>query len=140
MKAAMKSREKERLSVVRMVIAALKDEKIAKMSDLSDAEEVAVVTRMVKQRRDSANQYRDAGRPDLADNEESEVVILTEYLPPQLDEAAIDAAVAEAIAASGATAPAQMGKVMGLLTKQVAGQADMGVVSQKVKAALATGG
>jgi uncharacterized protein YqeY len=133
MKAAMKGGDKNRLGVIRLVNAAIKQREVDERIVLDDAQVLAVLEKMLKQRRDSITQFRAAGREDLAANEEFEVGVIQAYLPAQLSEAEIDAIVAEAIAAAGATGAKDMGKVVGLVKPQVAGRADMGQVSGLIK-------
>ena len=138
MKAAMKAGEKDRLATIRLINAALKQKEVDERIELDDAAVLAVLEKMVKQRKDSISQYEGAGRADLAAVEKAEMAIIQAYLPAQLSEAEIDAAIAAAIAEAGAgTGPAAMGKVMGVLKPKLAGKADMGLVSQRLKAALA---
>jgi hypothetical protein len=136
-KAAMKAREAERLGTLRLLTAAMKQREVDERITLDDAGVVAVIEKMLKQRKDSIAQYEQAGRQDLADVEKREMAILQAYLPEQLGEAEIAAIVAEAVAASGAVAPSDMGKVMAIVKPRVAGRADMGRVSALVKAKLA---
>jgi uncharacterized protein YqeY len=136
-KAAMKAREAERLGTLRLLTAAMKQREVDERITLDDAGVIGVIEKMLKQRRDSVAQYELAGRQDLADAEKREMAVLQAYLPQQLSEAEIAAIVAEAVAASGAAAPADMGKVMALVKPKVAGRADMGRVSALVKAKLA---
>ncbi|MES1935403.1 GatB/YqeY domain-containing protein [Salinisphaera hydrothermalis] len=136
MKSAMRARDKERLAVIRMVNAAIKQREIDDGTTLEDPDVLAVIEKMVKQRRDAESQYRDAGREELADAEAAEISVLEHYLPDQLSEAEIDAAVERAIADTGAESMRDMGKVMGQLKSELAGQADMAVVSQRLKAKL----
>lgn len=136
-KAAMKAREAERLGTLRLLTAALKQREVDERITLEDAGVVAVIEKMLKQRKDSIAQYEQAGRQDLADAEKREVAILSAYLPQQLSEAELAAAVAKAVADSGAKSPADMGKVMAIVKPLVAGKADMGKVSALVKARLA---
>lgn len=136
-KAAMKAREAERLGTLRLLTAALKQREVDERITLDDAGVVAVIEKMLKQRKDSIAQYEQAGRQDLADAEKREVAILSAYLPQQLSEAELAAAVAKAVADSGARSPADMGKVMAIVKPLVAGKADMGKVSALVKARLA---
>ncbi|WP_347556342.1 GatB/YqeY domain-containing protein [Robbsia sp. KACC 23696] len=138
MKAAMRARETERLGTIRLLLAAIKQREVDERITLDDAAVTAVVEKLIKQRRDSIEQYTNAGRTDLAEVEQAETVILEAYMPAQLDDAAIDAEVAAAIAASGAAGPQDMGKVMGRLKPALAGRADMTKVSARVKAALAS--
>lgn len=137
MKAAMKSGEKERLATIRLVNAAIKQREVDERITLDDAAVIAVLERMLKQRRDSVSQFEAAGREDLAAVERAEIAVIDAYLPARMDEAAISAAIAEAIAQTGAAGPAGMGKLMGALKPRLAGQADMGLVSALVKKALA---
>ncbi|HLT43731.1 MAG TPA: GatB/YqeY domain-containing protein [Luteimonas sp.] len=137
MKAAMKAGEKQRLGVIRLVNAAIKQREVDERIELDDAAVLAVLEKMVKQRKDSVSQYEAAGREDLAAIERAEIEVIDGYLPAKLDEAAIQAAIDEAIAATGATGPADMGKLMGVLKPKLAGQADMGQVSALVKKTLA---
>ncbi len=137
MKAAMKSGEKERLATIRLVNAAIKQREVDERITLDDAAVIAVLERMLKQRRDSVSQFEAAGREDLAAVERAEIAVIDAYLPARMDEAAISAAIAEAIAQTGAAGPADMGKLMGALKPRLAGQADMGLVSTLVKKALA---
>jgi len=136
MKSAMKAREAERLSTIRLLLAAVKQREVDERITLDDAGVVAVVEKMLKQRKDSVQQYEQAGRADLADREKAEMVILTGYLPQQLPDAELDAIVVAAVAESGAKAPSDMGKVMAIVKPKVAGKADMGKVSALVKAKL----
>ncbi len=142
-KSAMKSGDKARLSTLRLVTAALKDRELgigqgapAGGGALSEADIVAVLQKMVKQRRDSIEQYTAGGRPDLADKEQAEIVVLEEYLPKMMDEAATRAAIATLIAETGAAGPKDMGKVMGALKQKFAGQMDFGKASAWVKEVL----
>ena len=136
MKAAMRASDKERLSTIRMVQAAIKQREVDERITLDDAQVIAVLEKMVKQRKESITQFEQGGRPDLADKEKAEIALLTNYLPAQLSEAEVDALIKEAIAASGAASVKDMGKVMGLVKAQAAGRADMGAVSARIKAAL----
>ena len=137
MKAAMKSGDKERLATIRLVNAAIKQREVDERTELDDAAVLAVLEKMLKQRRDSVSQYEAAGRDDLAEIERREIAVIDVYLPAKLDEAAISAAIAEAITETGASGPADMGKLMGVLKPKLAGQANMGLVSALVKKALA---
>ena len=137
MKAAMKGGDKATLGVVRLVLAAIKQREVDERVELDDAQVLAVLEKMVKQRKDSVQQYAAAGREDLADIERAEIVVIERYLPEKMDEAAIRAAVDAAIAETGASGPADMGKLMGVLKPRLAGQADMGEVSRLVKQRLA---
>ncbi|HZH44498.1 MAG TPA: GatB/YqeY domain-containing protein [Lysobacter sp.] len=137
MKAAMKSGDKASLAAIRLINAAIKQKEVDERIEMDDAAVVAVLDKMVKQRRDSIAQYQAAGRADLADAEQAEIAVIERYLPAKLGETEIRAAVAAAIAETGAAGPADMGKVMGVLKPKLAGQADMGQVSALVKQALA---
>lgn len=136
-KLAMKARETERLGTLRLLTAAMKQREVDERITLDDAGVVAVIEKMLKQRKDSVGQYEKAGRQDLADVEKREMAILQAYLPQQLTEAEVAAIVAEAVAATGAAAPSDMGKVMAIVKPKLAGRADMGRVSALVKAKLA---
>ena len=139
MKTAMKAGDKPRLGVIRLVNAAIKQKEVDapkagnERAELDDAQVLAVLEKMVKQRRDSISQYDAAGRQDLADIERAEMAVIESYLPEKLDEAAILAAIDAAVAETGASGPADMGKLMGVLKPRLAGQADMGDVSKLVK-------
>ncbi len=133
MKAALKGGDKPRLGVIRLIMAAIKQREVDERIELDDEQILAVLDKMVKQRRDSIQQYEQAGRDDLADQEKFEVGILQEYLPEALSEDEIAAMVAEAISSSGASSMKDMGKVMGQLKPKVQGRADMGAVSAMVK-------
>ncbi|MGI9143181.1 MAG: GatB/YqeY domain-containing protein [Fluviibacter sp.] len=136
MKAAMKARETERLNAIRLLMAAIKQREIDERITLDDAAVAAVIDKLIKQRRDSINQYEQAGREDLAAAERAEIDVLTPYQPAQLSAEEVDAAVKAAISQTGAAGPADMGKVMGILKPQLAGKTDLAAVSQRVKAAL----
>ncbi|MEZ5851514.1 MAG: GatB/YqeY domain-containing protein [Hyphomicrobiaceae bacterium] len=134
MKSALKAGEKERLGVVRLMIAAMKSADLeAKSGELDDAGILAVLAKMVKQRRDSVTQYTSGGRPDLAAKEEAEIVIIEGYLPKMMSDEEAHAAITRAIAETGAAGPKDMGKVMGVLKAKHAGQMDMGKASGLVK-------
>ena len=137
MKAAMKGGDKGSLGVIRLVNAAIKQKEVDERIELDDAAVLAVLEKMVKQRKDSVSQYEGAGREDLAAIERAEIVVIERYLPAKLDEAAILAAIDAAIAQTGASGAADMGKLMGVLKPKLAGQADMGQVSALVKRRLA---
>lgn len=137
MKAAMKSGDKHGLGVIRLMLAAIKQREVDERIELDDAQVLAALDKMVKQRRDSVSQYEAAGRTDLSDIEKSEIVVIERYLPAKLGEAEIMAAIDAAIAETGATGPADIGKLMGALKPKLAGQADMGQVSALVKQRLA---
>jgi len=136
MKAAMKAREPERLSAIRLLLAAIKQREVDERKDLSDAEVVAVIEKMIKQRRDSIAQFQAAGRKDLVDNETFELNLLLGYLPKQLTDAEVAEEVSAAIAQTGAKGVPDMGKVMGALKGKLSGRADMGKVSALVKTKL----
>jgi uncharacterized protein YqeY len=137
MKSAMRASDKERLSTIRMVQAAIKQREVDERITLDDAQVIAVLEKMVKQRRESIVQFEAGGRADLADKEKAEIVVLSAYLPEQLTEAEIDALIQAAIAETGAASMKDMGKVMGAVKAKAAGRADMGAVSARIKAALA---
>lgn len=137
MKAAMKSGDKTRLGVIRLINAAIKQREVDERITLDDAQVLAALEKMLKQRRDSIAQYDSAGRDDLAGIERGEVEIIQSYLPAQLSADEITTAIAAAIAQTGAAGPQDMGKVIGALKAQIAGRADMGQVSALVKQALA---
>jgi uncharacterized protein YqeY len=133
MKAAMKSGDKARLAVVRLMLAAIKQREVDERIELDDAQVLAVLDKMVKQRRDSIQQYGDAGRDDLAAQETAEVEVIQEFLPAALSDDEIAAIIAAAIQESGAASMRDMGKVMGIVKPQVQGRADVGKVSGLVK-------
>jgi len=132
----MKGGDKPRLAVIRLINAAIKQREVDERIELNDEQVLAVLDKMVKQRRDSIKQYSDAGRSDLADAEQAEVEIIQEYLPAALSDDEIAAIIEQAIADTGAASMADMGKVMGKVKPQVQGRADMGAVSGLVKAKL----
>ena len=136
MKAAMKARETERLNAIRLLMAAIKQREVDERITLDDAAVAAVIDKLIKQRRDSINQYEQAGREDLAAAERAEIDVLAPYQPAQLSAEEVDAAVKAAISQTGAAGPSDMGKVMGILKPQLAGKTDLAAVSQRVKAAL----
>lgn len=138
MKDAMRAKEKERLGTIRMVQAAVKRKEIDDRVELDDAAVLAVIEKMLKQCKDSQQQYQDAGREDLAAKEAGDIAVLEEFMPAQMSEAEIDQAVRDAIAEVGASSAADMGKVMKVLTPQLKGRADMGTVSGRVKAQLSS--
>ena len=137
MKTALRAKDTARLSAVRLLLAAIKQREVDERIELTDTDVVAVIEKMLKQRRDSIRQYGNAGRQDLVQAEEFEVQILTGYMPSGLSEAEVEAAVAEVIAATGAKSTQEMGKVMSALKAKLAGRADMAKVSALVKAKLA---
>jgi uncharacterized protein YqeY len=132
----MKARETERLAAIRLLLAAIKQREVDDRVTLDDAAVAAVVDKLIKQRRDSINQYEQAGREDLAAVERAEIVVLTPYLPAQMSADEVAAAIKAAIAQTGAAGPADMGKVMGILKPQLTGKTDLSAVSQLVRAAL----
>ncbi len=136
MKDAMRAKDKERLGTIRLILAGIKQREVDERIELNDEQVLAVLDKMVKQRRDSITQYRDAGREELAAVEEAELVIIQHYLPEALSEAELDSLVEEAIKDSGAETMKDMGKVMGFLKPKVQGRADMGAVSARIKARL----
>jgi uncharacterized protein YqeY len=136
MKSAMRAGEKERLGTIRMALAAIKQREVDERIALDDAQVIAVLEKMIKQRRESVVQFEQGGRADLAGREQAEITLLQGYLPAQLSDAEIDAVIREAIAATGATTMKDMGKVMGAVKARAAGRADMGAVSTRIKAAL----
>jgi uncharacterized protein YqeY len=136
MKAAMRAKETARLGAIRLLLAACKQREVDERIELSDADVVAIIEKMNKQRRDSISQYEAAGRQDLAEVEKFEMSVLAAYMPQQLSDAEISAVVSAAIASTGAAGPQDMGKVMGVVKPKLAGQADMGKVSALIKAQL----
>lgn len=139
MKAAMRAKDADRLGAIRMLLAALKQKEVDERVVLTDADVIVIVDKLIKQRKDSIAQFQQAGRDDLAAKEQMELQVLSSYLPAQLSEAEIAAAIAQAIQQTGAVGPQGMGKVMGVLKPVLAGRADMTAVSALVKAALAGG-
>ncbi|MCS0630636.1 GatB/YqeY domain-containing protein [Telluria mixta] len=139
MKAAMRAKESERLNTIRLLIAEIKRKEVDERIELTDAQVLAVVEKMIKQRKDSITQFENGGRQDLADKEKSELAILSAYMPAGLSDEEVAAEVAAAVADSGAAGPQDMGKVMGILKPKLAGRADMTAVSAQVKKALAGG-
>jgi len=137
MKAAMKAKEAAKLSAIRLLTAAIKQKEVDERIELDDAAVAAVIEKLVKQRKDSVTQDEAANRQDLADIEKAEIEILSAYLPEKMSSEEVAAAVAAAVAQTGAKGPADMGKLMGVLKPQLAGKADMAEVSKLVKAALA---
>jgi uncharacterized protein len=136
MKAAMRAGEKERLGVIRMITAAIKQREVDERISLDDAQVVAVLEKMVKQRKESLVQFQAGNRQDLVDKEAAEIDLLKTYLPSQLGDAELDALIADAIAATGAASVKDMGKVMGVIKAKAQGRADMGAVGAKIKAKL----
>ncbi len=138
MKSAMRAKDSERLSAIRMLLAALKQREVDERISLTDPDVIAVTEKLIKQRRDSIAQYEAANRQDLADKEKAELAIYQAYMPQAFSDADVEAAVAAAIAASGATGIKDMAKVMAELKPKLAGRADMGKVSSIVKSKLST--
>jgi len=136
MKSAMKAGDKDRLKVVRLMMAAIKQVEIDQRIELDDAAVLGVLDKMVKQRRDSVEQFQNGNRQDLVDIELAEIVVLEHYLPEQLSDAELETLVDDAISSTGAESIRDMGKVMGIIKAKAAGQADMGAVGAKVKARL----
>ncbi len=137
MKTAMRAKDSERLATIRLLQAAIKQKEVDERIELNDEQVLAVIDKMVKQRKDSITQFEAGGRQDLADIEKAELVVLSTYMPAQMSEAEVQAEVTAAMAAVGAAGPQDMGKVMGVLKPKLAGRADMTAVSGMVKAALA---
>ena len=136
MKAAMRAGEARKRDAIRLLLAAIKQKEVDERITLDDTAIIAVIDKMLKQRRDSITQYEAAGRQDLADTEKFESAVLSAYLPAKMSVAEIAAAIAAALAETGAKTPADMGKLMAGLTPRLAGKADLGEVSKQVKAAL----
>ena len=134
MKSAMKAKDKQALKAVRMIIGAIKQKEIDERIELDDAQVLTVIQKMVKQRKDSITQFTEGGRTDLVEVEEAELVIINNYMPEQLSDDEVASTVDKAIADSGADSMKDMGKLMGMLKGQLDGKADMGVVSQLIKA------
>ncbi len=136
MKDAMRAKDKARLGVVRMALSAIKQIEVDERIELDDERSLAVLDKLIKQRKDSATQYRDADRPELAETEEAEIVVLQEFLPTQLSDAEMDSRIDDAMVQTGASGMQDMGKGMGILKPQLQGRADMGAASGKVRAKL----
>ncbi len=136
MKEAMRAKDKARLGTIRMLMAAIKQKEIDEKTILSDADVLAVINKMIKQRKESAKQYHDANRAELAEKEEQEIEHLTVYLPQQLSEAEVGAIVQAAITETGAASMKEMGAVMNIVRPKIQGRADMGAVSAMVKTKL----
>ena len=136
MKSAMRSGEKDRLGLIRMLLAGIKQREIDERITLDDAQVLAVIDKMIKQRKDSAVQFEAGHRADLVAKETAEIAWLVDYLPAQLSDTELDALVREAIAATGAASIKDMGKVMGLVKPRAQGRCDMGQLSARIKAAL----
>jgi uncharacterized protein YqeY len=137
MKSAMRAKEAERLGTIRLLLAAIKQREVDERITVDDAGIIAIIEKLIKQRKDSIEQFQKAGRADLVDQESKELGILQAYMPAQLSEAEVQAAIQKTISSLGAAGPQDMGKVIGALKSQLAGKADMGTVSGLVKAALA---
>jgi len=133
MKTAMRAGEKARLSTIRLALAAIKQREVDERISLDDGQVLAVLDKMIKQRREAITQFQSGGRVDLVDKESAEILVLQGYLPAQLSDAEIDTLIAEAIAATGAASIKDMGKVMGAVKQKVQGRADMGAVSARIK-------
>ena len=136
MKDAMRAKQKERLTTIRLALSAIKQVEVDTRETLDDAAILAILDKLVKQRRDSIKQYEDAGRKELADVEKAEIDVLQEFLPKPLTDEEIEALIEDAVAKTGAESMKDMGKVMGMLKPQLQGRADMGAVSGKIKARL----
>ena len=136
MKAAMRASEKERLSTIRLVQAAIKQREVDERITLDDTQVLVVLEKMVKQRKESIAQFEQGGRKDLADKERREIELLQAYLPAQLSDGELDALIRDAVAATGAASIKDMGKVMGVVKSKAAGRADMAAVGARVKAVL----
>ena len=136
MKTAMRAKDTARLAAIRLLMAAMKQREVDERIELADADVLSIIDKMMKQRRDSFSQFEAAGRQDLAEIEKFEMSVLLGYMPQQLSEAEISAAIEQAIAATGAASAQDMGKLMAVLKPQLAGRADIGKVSGQVKARL----
>ncbi len=139
MKTAMKAGDKDRLKVVRLILAAINQIEIDQRTELDDAAVLGVLNKMVKQRRDSIAQFRQGGRDDLAETEQDEIIVIENYLPEQMSDEELDALVGKAISETGAESIRDMGKVMGAIKAQAEGRADMAAVGAKVKTILNQG-
>jgi len=133
MKSAMRAGEKERLGTIRLILAAIKQREVDERITLDDGQVLAVLEKMIKQRKEAITQFESGGRADLVAKEQAEVTVLQSYLPAQMSDAEIDALIAEAVFASGATSIKDMGKVMGIVKSKAQGRADMGAVSARIK-------
>ncbi|MBN8478842.1 MAG: GatB/YqeY domain-containing protein [Burkholderiales bacterium] len=138
MKSAMRAKDTARLSTIRLLLAAIKQREVDERKEMSDADVLSVIDKMIKQRKDSVVQFEAGKREDLAAAERAEIAVLQAYLPAQASEAEIDSLIAETIAATGAAGPAGIGKVMAVLKPRLAGKADLAAVSARVKAKLAS--
>ncbi|HEV7855482.1 MAG TPA: GatB/YqeY domain-containing protein [Herminiimonas sp.] len=139
MKAAMRAKEAGKLGTIRLITAAIKQKEVDERIELNDTQVLAIVEKMIKQRKDSISQFQAGGRQDLVDIEQAELVVLTGYMPSALSDAEVQAEVAAAVVESGAAGPQDMGKVMAIVKAKLAGRADMTAVSGLVKAALTKG-
>ncbi len=137
MKSAMKAGDKKRLGVIRLILAAIKQREVDERIELDDEQVIVVLDKMLKQRRESIRQYRDAGRDDLAEVEEAEIIVIQEFLPESLTDTEIDSIIEAAISDAGASSIRDMGKVMAILKPKMQGRADMSHVSAKIKQNLA---
>lgn len=133
MKTAMRAGEKERLATIRLILSAIKQREVDERITLDDTQVLAVVEKMVKQRKEAITQFEAGGRADLVTKEQAEIAVLQTYLPAQMSEAELDALIAEAIASTGAASIKDMGKVMGAVKAKAQGRADMGAVSARIK-------
>ena len=136
MKLAMKAKDKAALKAIRMILGAIKQKEIDERIELTDGKALSVIQKMVKQRKDSISQFSDAGRTDLVDIEEAELLIINNYMPKQISKDEVEAAVIKVISETGAASMKDMGKLMGVLKSKLDGKADMGVVSQLIKSKL----
>jgi uncharacterized protein YqeY len=136
MKTAMRAKETSRLGTIRLLLSAMKQKEVDERVELTDADVLSIIEKMLKQRRESIAQFEKAGRQDLADTEKAEIGVLSAYLPQQMTDDEVSAAIAAAVTESGAAGPKDMGKVMGLLKSRLAGRTDMGKLSGLVKAKL----
>ncbi|MFT7465942.1 MAG: hypothetical protein ACI9GY_000302 [Brevundimonas sp.] len=136
MKLAMKAKDKQALKAIRMILGAIKQREIDERIELNDGQALSVIQKMVKQRKDSISQFSDAGRIDLVDIEEAELLIINNYMPKQLSKEEVESEVNKAISETGAASMKDMGKLMGVLKSKLDGKADMGVVSQLIKSKL----
>jgi len=138
MKSAMRARDAQRLGAIRLLLAAIKQKEVDERVDVDDASALSIVEKLIKQRKDSIDQFEKAGRMDLVDKEKAELVVLSSYLPKQMSDVELAAAIDAAIADSGATGAQEMGKVMAILKPRIAGRADLGKASALVKQRLTT--
>jgi uncharacterized protein YqeY len=136
MKTAMKGGDKERLAVIRLIMSAMKQVEVDERIELDDARVLGILDKMVKQRRESISQFKSGSREDLADKEQAEIDIISDFLPKALSEDEIETIISKAISDTGAASMKDMGKVMGIVKPQITGRADVGAVSQKIKSLL----